>query len=536
MIKDNGIELRTTTPTSGERAMETGQESHHKYYSDDETLRRLGKQPRLQRTFGFMSTLGVSCSALCTWESLLLTSVPGLVIIGPAGLTWALVFNWIGIMAVYAVMAELASIAPTSGGQYHWVAMLAPKRASNFLCYQTAWLTTLAWQAISCMVGYLIATLLQGIIALARPTYVALDWHTVLLIWAFGLLAAALNCTNSRLLASLEGLILILHLAGFFGVLIPMVYLSPHNDPSVVFTTFMNEGLWPTQGVAFMVGYPTVATALLGADCAVHLAEEIEHASTVVPQALMYTIFINGGLGLAIIIAMLFCMQSLPDALAAVDTVFYPALQIFYSATRSTTGACLMAGIVFVLSVAASVGIYASASRMMWSFARDKGLPFSGHLVKLTKNSLPLYTVCATLAFTVLLSLIILGSAVALQALCSLSVAALCGSYTLPCSLLLWRRLTGGIRPYLMEPVDPEQGFLTWGPWRVPEPVGTIINIFACMYGLLTFFWSFWPQTNPPTPETMNWSVLVFSSVMLFSIAWYFFRAREYFKGPIREV
>lgn len=260
--------------------------------------------------------------------------------------------------------------------------MLAPKRVSNFLCYQTAWLTTLAWQAISCMVGYLIATLLQGIIALARPTYVPVDWHTVLLIWAFGLLAAALNCTNSRLLASLEGLILILHLAGFFGVLIPMVYLSPHNDPSVVFTTFMNEGLWPTQGVAFMVGYPTVATALLGADCAVHLAEEIEHASTVVPQALMYTIFINGGLGLAIIIAMLFCMQSLPDALAAVDTVFYPALQIFYSATRSTTGACLMAGIVFVLSVAASVGIYASASRMMWSFARDKGLPFSGHLVK----------------------------------------------------------------------------------------------------------------------------------------------------------
>lgn len=151
--------------------------------------------------------------------------------------------------------------------------MLAPKRWSNFLSYLTAWLTTLAWQAVSATVSYLNATLLQGIIAVApSSTYVPRNWHTVLLMWAFSVFAAAMNSISGRALARLEGVILVLHLAGFFGVLIPLVYFAPKNDASFVFLTFLNEGAWPTQTLAFFVAFPTVATALLGADCAVHLS------------------------------------------------------------------------------------------------------------------------------------------------------------------------------------------------------------------------------------------------------------------------
>ncbi|KAI1174994.1 amino acid transporter [Nemania sp. FL0916] len=532
MSKD-AIELRTNA-LSVESAE---QGAHSQRYNDDEaTLRRLGKRPRLTRTFGFMSVLGFSCSSLCSWESVLLTSVPGLLIGGPAGLTWALVLNWIGITSIYAVLGELASIAPTSGGQYHWVAMLAPQLWSNFLCYMTAWLTTLAWQAASATVSYLIATLLQGIIVLApSSTYVPANWHTVLLMWAFSLFAALLNSINSRALAKLEGLILILHLAGFLGVLVPLVYFSPKNDPSFVFLTFINEGAWQTQALAFFVAFPTVATALIGADCAVHMSEEIQHAALIVPQALMYTIFINGALTFAMVIALLFCIQDLEAALAAVETVFYPCLQIFQAATQSAVGACLLGGVVFVLSVAASIGISAAASRMIWSFARDGGLPASRYLVKLTSNSLPTNAICTTLLMTVLLSLIVLGSSIALQALLSLLVAALFSSYILPCSLLLWRRLKGGLKPYLPGH-EASDGSLCWGPWKVPEPFGTLNNIFACVYGTLTLFWSFWPQTSLPTEETANWSVLVFSVVVLFSVVWYIVRARKYFQGPIKEV
>jgi choline transport protein len=140
------------------------------------------------------------------------------------------------------------------------------------------------------------------------------------------------------------------------------------------------------------------------------------------------------------------------------------------------------------------------------------------------------------MAITILLSLIALASAAALSALLSLVVAALYSSYLLVCGLLLWHRVTGGFRPYESDPPALHDGRLTWGPWKIPEPFGTANNVFACVYCALLLFWSFWPQTSSPTPDTANWSILVFGCVILFSIAWYALRARRTFKGPIKEI
>ncbi len=373
---------------------------------DDAILQRLGKQPRLNRSFGFMSILGISCTALCSWESILLTSVPTLLIDGAAGVVWGLVVNWIGVLSVYVALAELASMAPTAGGQCkknpdstyrsiltkpdlrdHWVAMLAPTSVATFLTYMTAWLTAIAWQAIAASVGYLIATLLQGIVVLAHPNYEPQAWQTVLLMWATSLLCVLMNSISGQVLSKFEGLILVLHLVSFFGVLIPLVYLAPHNSASDVFTTFRNNGNWPSQGLAFLVGLPTMASSLLGADCAVHMSEEIQSAPIVVPRALIYTILINGTLAFAIIVALLFCATDLEAAVAAADTLFYPSLQIFQSALNSTVGAVVLGSVILVLSIAASVEICASASRMIWSFSRDRGLPFHQFMVKVSQHA-----------------------------------------------------------------------------------------------------------------------------------------------------
>ncbi|KAI0538679.1 amino acid transporter [Xylaria digitata] len=493
--------------------------------NDYAILQRLGKQPRLNRSFGFMSILGISCTALCSWESILLTSVPTLLIDGAAGVVWGLVVNWIGILSVYVALAELASMAPTAGGQCkkrltstsysiltkfdlldYWVAMLAPTSLGKQLR-----------RRLGISLPHF-ATLLQGIVVLAHPSYEPQAWQTVLLIWATSLLCVLMNSISSRVLAKFEGLILVLHLVGFFGVLIPLVYLAPHNSASDVFTTFQNNGNWPSQGLALLVGFPTMASSLLGADCAVHMSEEIQSAPVVVPRALIYTILINGTLAFAVIIALLFCATDLEAAVAAADTLYHPSLKIFQSALNSTVGAVVLGSVILVLSIAASVGIYASASRMIWSFSRDKGLPFHQFTVQLSKNSLPVNAIFVTYAITILLSLIVLGSAVALQALLSLVNAALFTSYTLVCGLLLWRRCTGA------------------GPWKLPELLGIANNVLGCLHSIFTLFWSFWPQINHPTPSTANWSVLVFGVLVLSSISWYFIRAKQHFHGPIKEI
>jgi choline transport protein len=95
-------------------------------------------------------------------------------------------------------------------------------------------------------------------------------------IWAVAIFALLLNSTTSCVLAKCESFILILHLAGFFGVLVPLVYFAPHMSASEVFTAFAHEGGWSSQGLSFLVGFPAIAGSLLGADCSMHMSEEIK--------------------------------------------------------------------------------------------------------------------------------------------------------------------------------------------------------------------------------------------------------------------
>lgn len=103
------MSFRTTQITRGSG---TGNSSR-----DDARLQRLGKRPQLNRSFGFMSILGFSCSALLSWEGVLVNSVTALLNGGPAGVIWSFLVNWLGTISVYAALGELASIAPTAAGQ-----------------------------------------------------------------------------------------------------------------------------------------------------------------------------------------------------------------------------------------------------------------------------------------------------------------------------------------------------------------------------------------------------------------------------------
>lgn len=251
----------------------------------------------------------------------------------------------------------------------------------------------------------------------------------------------------------------------------------------------------------------------------------------------MWTITINGTLGFAALIAMLFCLTDLEAALEASETMFYPFLEVFYSGVKSRGGAVAMALVILTLALASSVSIYASASRMLWSFSRDKGIPFSKHVARLSgKSSLPILAVLITLGCSMALVLITLGSTVAFSVLVSQILAALYSSYLLSCSLLLWRRCTRAIEPYSGEGIVLDAGRVYWGPWRVYEPFGTINNVFACVYVAFTLFWSFWPQDTPTTVQNGNWSPLVFGSILIFSTVYYVTMAKHYFKGPAKEV
>lgn len=110
------------------------------------------------------------------------------------------------------------------------------------------------------------------------------------------------------------------------------------------------------------------------------MSEEIENPSVSVPRSIVTSILINGCLGFGILMATLFGIGNLDNVLKS--PTGFPFMEIFLQATRSTAGTTALTSLVVALAICATIGLIATSSRMTWSFARDRGLPFSKILSK----------------------------------------------------------------------------------------------------------------------------------------------------------
>lgn len=432
-------------------------------------------------------------------------------------------------------------MAPTAGGQYHWVAMLAPRRYARFLSYVAGWLTVTGWQGSITSAAYLTANMCQGMYTMTHPGFAPIPWVSTLLIIAVIAWATFINTIVSSTLPKFEGAILILHIVGFFALLIPMAVLGYHTTAEAVFTDFTDAGLWPDRGVAFFIGLVGNAFAFIGVDAAFHMSEETTNAAVTVPRSIFFSVMINGVTGLAMAIVFLFCIGDL-QALMEANPAF-PHMEVFKNLAGADhlAGACVMASIIVIMAFCADVGLMASSSRVFWSFARDRGVPFWRVLSRVdNKTSVPLNSVYTTSIIAILLGLINIGSPTALSAVLTMSISGLYFSYLICAVLLLYRRCTTGFSmpsasemPALANTTGAE---LVWGPWRIPGIWGILNNVFACIYLIIVAIFCFFPASSVVDYTTMNYACVVFGGVIIISLGYYFAWARKEYNGPIIEI
>ena len=161
---------------------------------------------------------------------------------------------------------------------------------------------------------------------------------------------------------------------------------------------------------------------------------------------------------------------------------------------------------------------------MTWAFAREKGLPFSKYLSRVEpRTSLPLWSIGLSTLISCLLALINIASTTAFNALTGLVIAAFYSSFLFAACVMLHKRFT-----------TPEHE-IRWGPFKLGRS-GPYIYIFAIIYSIIGTFFSFWPPSPGPTPQTMNWSIAVFGSLMLFCVIFWFTHANKVYKGPVVEI
>ncbi len=103
------------------------------------------------------------------------------------------------------------------------------------------------------------------------------------------------------------------------------------------------------------------------------MSEEIQNAANIVPKSIVLSYFYNGLLGLGMILAMLFARGDLSTLENPPSG--YAFIEIYYQATHSVAGTAVMASFILIMQFCATVSVQTSASRMLWSFSRDMGVP-----------------------------------------------------------------------------------------------------------------------------------------------------------------
>ena len=211
-------------------------------------------------------------------------SLSGLVDGNTGGTIVMYLINFFAFSSIIFSLAEMSSMAPTSGGPYHWTYVLyssnsctiriadvgrsefAPPSSQKPISYIVGWLSALAWCCGSTSGFFLAGSLIQAVIVELHSGYTATPWRAYLFVLGLATLGALVNTYLSRKLPKLEGFAFVFTIAGFITVIIVLWVLDSGNRLSVseVFGTFSNDGGWSSLGLSMVAGQILLVWALTG--------------------------------------------------------------------------------------------------------------------------------------------------------------------------------------------------------------------------------------------------------------------------------
>lgn len=285
--------------------------------SDERDMARLGKKQEFKRNFSFLSALGFVSVYMATWEFVLVSLSVGFTNGGYAGLFWCFLTTVTCYATIVLSLAEMESMAPTAGGQYHWVSEFAPPRYQRILSYASGWMSTLGWLSSVASSTFIVTTQIEAMINVTNPDYAFERWQYTLIMIAFTVITIFFNTWGAPVLPSLETFCLFGHVIGFFVIMIPLVVLCPKNSASDVFLDFQDTSGYNNMGAAYLISQVYVMYCNLGSDSVVHISEEVENASLTVPRVMIWSYCGNVLLGIGMLITMLFCLGPLEDTVGS---------------------------------------------------------------------------------------------------------------------------------------------------------------------------------------------------------------------------
>ena len=337
---------------------------------------------------------------------------------GPAalGLGWPLVS--VGTFFVAVAMAELASAFPTAGALYHWSALLG----SPGWGWLTAAMNLVGQIAIVAAIDFGCASELAATLGLPSRA-------------AFWLLVAILashalgNAFSVRLVAWLNDFSATVHILGVVVIVAALLWLGRSQPLSFLAHTGFTLRSDGNTTLGFANGLVLSMFTFTGYDASAHLAEETHDPARRTPWGILMSVGVSAVAGYLLLASITLAIPDLPTI--AGDR--HAALAVMRAALGDGFGRMTMA-----LALAAmwfcGLSSVTSASRTLYAFSRDRGLPFSAFISRVgTRTRTP--TVAIGVA-TIGPLLLVLGTAPfsdsLFDAMAKMATMALYVSYAMP--------------------------------------------------------------------------------------------------------
>ncbi|KAI4254432.1 MAG: hypothetical protein LQ352_003103 [Teloschistes flavicans] len=376
-------------------------------------LAEMGYKQDLARKYTVLSVLGVGFSLTNSWFGISAALVTGINSGGPVLIIYGIILIALVSVCVGISLSELASAYPNSGGQYFWTNELAPRRYANFASYLTGWFAWAGSIFTSASVALAVGSAGVGCWVLTHPDFTFKSWHVFVGYQVVNIAAFSFNCYG-RTLPLLGHVSLWTSLISFFIILIVVPAKAPtHQHAKFVFANFVNNTGWSQNGIAFIVGLINTNWAFACLDCATHLSEEIHHPEKMIPVAIMGTVAIGFVTGWTFSIAMFFSMTNVDDLSATATGV--PILALFYQALGSKAGAVALEALIMATGIFCLASSHTWQSRLCWSFARDRGIPFSSYFAVVDRaTGVPIRAHFMSCVIVAIVGCLYLGSSTAL--------------------------------------------------------------------------------------------------------------------------
>ncbi|KAL8777830.1 MAG: hypothetical protein Q9194_002335 [Teloschistes cf. exilis] len=497
-------------------------------------LAEMGYKQDLARKYTVLSVLGVGFSLTNSWFGISAALVTGINSGGPVLIIYGIILIALVSVCVGISLSELASAYPNSGGQYFWTNELAPRRYANFASYLTGWFAWAGSIFTSASIALAVGSAGVGCWVLSHPDLLVValssnagvvltgcstfkSWHVFVGYQVVNILAFFFNCYG-RTLPLLGHISLWTSLISFFIILITVPAKAPtHQHAKFVFANFVNNTGWSQNGIAFIVGLINTNWAFACLDCATHLSEEIHHPEKMIPVAIMGTVAIGFFTSWTFSIAMFFSMTNVDDLSATSTGV--PILALFYQALGSKSGAVALEALVMATGIFCLVSCHTWQSRLCWSFARDRGVPFSSYFAVVDRGTgVPIRAHFMSCIIVAIVGCLYLGSSTALGSVIAACIATLYISYSIPVVCLLIRGRNN----------------IPHGPFWMGT-LGLVSNIVLLVWTCFTLIMYSFPTLKPVEASNMNYVSAVYGVLILIIFLDWFIRGRHKYRGQAQR-